>query len=373
MKVSKYTLSIMLTLFALLTLGGCCKPQPEITQELTLSKSAVEMSVGETIAVTRSGEGGAVEVTLPADKDFTLTSDNEQIAKIEGKSIKAMAEGKATISVASGNQKKSLTVEVKASQKAQQKISLSPTSLTATVGKTIVFAAKAGDGVDVVVTTDPEASFTLSATESDKVKVEQNRAVALAAGTYTIIVQAGDAKASFELKAVEEELAGTWIIASKQKVIFVPQSLSKVWEQQNSLKALVEAESNYDFDHADEAHKALWFISRATKAGKFSYTCTHVAYVLNPEGGAMPYIDAMYLGEPAGSFDMQSVAMLDEVGADVDPNVPPLPEYDENGKPYYELPHKTLPLIVRVFYIEREVDGRTVEDIYARLTPAMKI
>lgn len=372
MKANQFTLSLVLILSALLTLGGCQKPQPEISQELALSKSKVTMLVGETITVTRSGEGGAVEVTLPKGKDFTLTSDKDQIAKIEGKRIKAVAEGKATITVASDNQKKTLAVEVKASQKAPQKISLSPASLTTTVGETVVFAAKAGDGVNVVVTTEPETTFALS-TESDKVKIEQNRVVALSAGTYTIVVQAGDAKASFELKAVEAELEGTWIIASKQKVLFVPKDLPKLWEQQNSLKALVEAESNYDFDHLDEAHKALWFISRATKAGSFSLTFTHVAYVLNPEGGAMPYIDAMYRGESAGSFDMQSVAMLDEVGADVDPNVPPLPEYDENGKPYYELPHKTLPLVVRVFYVEREENGKTVEDIYARLTPVMKI
>lgn len=373
MKANAYRLSVILILSALLALVGCREPQPQPQgQELKLSKSTITMSVGEEITLTRSGEGGAVEVTLPADQDFTLTSDNEQIAKVEGKRIKAIAEGKATITVASGNQMQTLTIDVQAQQKTPQKISLSPTSLVVTVGQSVLFAAKAGEGVAVIVTTEPEAPFTLTTTESDKVKVEGSKVTALVAGTHTITVQAADAKAAFELKVVEESLEGTWIIASTQKMVFVPQFLTKMWKQQNALKALVESESNYDLDHIDEAHKAIWFINRSTKAGKFPITCTHVAYVLNPDGGQMPYIDAIYKSQSAGSFDLISVGILDEVGADINPNVPPTPEFDAEGKLYYELPHRTLPLVVRVFYVEREEGGKTVEDIYARLTPTIQ-
>lgn len=373
MKANIYTLSVMLVLSVLLALVGCREPQPQPQgQELKLSTSVITMSVGEVITVTRTGEGGAVEVTLPADQDFTLTSDNEQIAQVEGRHVKALAVGKATITVTSGDQKQTLTVSVQAQQQGTQKISLSPASLTVTVGQTVVFGPKAGEGVAVVVTTEPEAPFTLSTTETDKVRVEEHRVTALSAGTYTITVQAGDAQAAFELKVVEEQLEGTWIVASKQKMVFVPQFLTKMWEQQNALKFLVESESNYDLDHVDEAHKAIWFINRNTKAGKFAFTCSHVAYVLNPDGGQMPYIDAIYKSQGAGYFDLMSASLLDEVGADIDPNVPPTPEFDAEGKPYYELPHKTLPLVVRVFYVEREEGGKMVEDLYARLTPTIQ-
>ena len=71
--------SLGLLLSALILLVGCQDPKPQ-AESLTLSKTTVSIAVGEEITLTRAGEGGAVEVTLPAGEDFTLSVDSQMSA-----------------------------------------------------------------------------------------------------------------------------------------------------------------------------------------------------------------------------------------------------------------------------------------------------
>lgn len=366
--------SLVLLLSALVLLVGCKDKdsEPQVG-DLTLSKTTVSIAVGQKITLTRAGEGGAVEVTLPAGEDFTLSVDNEQIAQISGKTITGVAAGKASVTVTAGAQHATLTVEVQAPNK-DQKISLSPTWMNIPVDRTIVFGAQQGAGVDVVVTTEPAADFTISTSEPDKVKVDGHKVTGLATGKYMLEVSAGGAKAIFELTVESKDLAGTFLKSSGKNTIFVPDNLDKVWERQEALKQLMETNTNFLFDHLDEEHKAIWFIDKNAKAGRFAMAYTHIAYVLKPEGGEMPYLEGMYLNQLDGMFELIWVSVLADLGLDIDPNLPPELEVDQDGNHYFEDVHPTLPYIVRLYYKTRTNDsGDLVEDIYPRMTPTVSM
>lgn len=369
--------SLGLLLSALILLVGCQDPKPQ-AESLTLSKTTVSIAVGEEITLTRAGEGGAVEVTLPAGEDFTLSVDNGQIAQINGKTIKGLAAGKASVTVTAGTQHAALIVEVQASNnKPEQKLTLSPTSINVPVGRAVVFGTQQGNGVDVVVTTEPAADFAISTSESDKVQIAGHKVTGLVAGTYTLEVSAGSAKATFELtveECADKDLTGTFLKNSGKKTIFVPDKLDKVWDLQEELKNLMESNTNYLFDHLDEEHKAIWFIDKNAKNGHFAMAYSHIAYVINPGGGEMPYLEGRYMDQLNGMFELIWVGLLEDVGFQIDPNSPPELAVDQDGSHYFEDVHPTLPYIVRIFYKTRTDDsGSKVEDIYVRMTPIISL
>lgn len=338
-----------------------------------LSKQAVSITVGQQITLTRTGEGGAVEVALPAGEDFALSVDNEQIAQVSGKTIKGIAPGKATVTVTAGEKHATLSVEVVAPNK-NQKITLSPTWMNVPVNRTIAFGAQQGAGVDVVVTTEPATDFTISTTEPDKVKIDGHKVTGLAVGTYTLEIWAGGAKATFELTVESKDLTGTFLKSSGKKTIFVPDNLDKVWERQEELKKLMETNTNYLLDHIDQEHQAIWFIDKNAKAGKFSMAYTHIAYVLKPGGTERPYLEGMYLNQQDGMFELIWVGLLSDLGFNIDPNTPPELQVDQDGNHYFEDAHPKLPYTVRLYYKTRTNDsGKTVEDIYARMTPTISM
>lgn len=366
--------SLGLLLSALILLVGCQDPKPQ-AESLTLSKTTVSIAVGEEITLTRAGEGGAVEVTLPAGEDFTLSVDNGQIAQINGKTIKGLAAGKASVTVTAGTQHTTLIVEVQASNNnSEQRLTLSPTWINVPVGRAVVFGTQQGNGVDVVVTTEPAADFAISTSESDKVQIAGHKVTGLAAGTYTLEVSAGSAKATFELTVEDKNLTGTFLKNSGKKTIFVPDKLDKVWDLQEELKNLMESNTNYLFDHLDEEHKAIWFIDKNAKEGRFTMAYSHIAYVIKPGGGEMPYLEGMYLGQREGTFEFLWVSLLEDVGFEINPNSPPELEVDQNGNHYFEDVHPTLPYEVRISYKTRTDDsGSEVEDIYVRMTPIISM
>ncbi|WP_297166053.1 Ig-like domain-containing protein [uncultured Porphyromonas sp.] len=369
--------SLGLLLSALILLVGCQDPKPQ-AESLTLSKTRVSIAVGEEIMLTRAGEGGAVEVTLPAGEDFTLSVDNGQIAQVDGKTIKGLAAGKASVTVTAGTQHATLIVEVQASNnKPEQKLTLSPTSINVPVGRAVVFGTQQGNGVDVVVTTEPAADFAISTSESDKVQISGHKVTGLAVGSYTLEVSAGSAKATFDLtveECADKDLTGTFLKNSGKKTIFVPDKLDKVWDLQEKLKNLMESNTNYLFDHLDEEHKAIWFIDKNAKTGRFAMAYSHIAYVIKPGGGEMPYLEGIYLDQLNGMFELIWVGLLEDVGFQIDPNSPPELAVDQDGSHYFEDVHPSLPYMVRIFYKTRTDDsGSKVEDIYVRMTPIISM
>ena len=423
-----------LLLSALVLLVGC-HGSDSPSGALRLSKETISITVGQEIALTRTGEGGAVEVMLPKGKDFALTVDNDQVAQVKGKTIKGVAPGKATVTVTAGAEHALLTVEVQAINK-DQKVTLSPTWISAPVDRAIVFGAQEGAGVDVVVTTTPATDFTISTSDPDKVKVEGHKVTGLAVGTYKLAILAGGAKADFELivgdkeltgtflkssgrkvlfvpehledvwkvkveghkvtglavgtyklailaggaKADfelivgDKELTGTFLKSSGRKVLFVPEHLEDVWDRQELLKKMIESNTNYLFDHIDEEHKAIWFIDKNVKAGHMSMSYSHIVYVLNPKGSERPHLEAMYLDQPNGMFEFTYVGYISDLGFNVDQNNPPELQVDQEGNHYFEDVHPTLPYTVRIYYKTRINDeGDKVEDVYARLTPVVRM
>lgn len=364
--------SLELLLIALTLLVGCQDPKPQ-PEGLTLSKTTVSITVGEEITLTHIGEGGAVEVTLPAGEDFSLSVDKEQIAQVKGKTIKGIAPGKASVTVTAGTQHATLTVEVQAPKK-DQKITLSPTWINIPAARTIVFGTQQAPDVDVVVTTEPVADFTISTSEPDKVMVDGHKVTGLVAGTYMLEVWAGGAKATFELTVESPDLTGIFLKNSGKKTIFVPDNLNKVWDHREALKELMETNTNYLFDHLDEEHKAIWFIDKNAKAGHITIGYTHIAYVLKPEGGEMPYLEGLYMNQFKGMFEILWVSLLSDLGFDIDLNTPPELQVDQDGNHYFEDVHPTLPYMVRLFYKTHTNDsGREVEDIHARMTQTVSV
>lgn len=361
-----------LLLSVLVLLFGCQEPNSS-DEGLMLSKQTISITVGQEIALTRTGEGGAVEVLLPKGKDFALTVDNDQVAQVNGKTIKGVAPGKANVTVTAGAQRALLTVEVQAGNK-NQKVTLSPTWINAPVDRTIVFGAQEGAGVDVVVTTTPATDFTISTSDPDKVKVEGHKVTGLAVGTYKLAIHAGGATADFELIVGDKELTGTFLKSSGRKVLFVPEHLEDVWDRQELLKKMIESNTNYLFDHIDEGLKAIWFIDKNAKAGHISRSYSHIAYVLNPGGTERPYLEAMYLDQPDGMFEFSYVGYISDLGFNIDQNNPPELQIDQEGNHYFEDVHPTLPYTVRIYYKTRINDkGDKVEDVYARMTPTFSM
>ena len=150
-------------------------------ESVTLDKNSLELKAGNnaTLTATVSPEGAT-------NKDVTWTSDNPEVATVEGGKVTAVSEGTAIITAKAGDKTATCTVTVAKADVAVESVTLDKTSLD----------LKAGDNTTLTATVNPESATNKDVTwTSDKPEiaaVEGGTVTAKAEGTATITVTTVD-------------------------------------------------------------------------------------------------------------------------------------------------------------------------------------
>ena len=150
-------------------------------ESVTLDKNSLELKAGNnaTLTATVSPEGAT-------NKDVTWTSDNPEVAAVEGGTVTAKAEGTAIITAKAGDKTATCTVTVAKADVAVESVTLDKTSLD----------LKTGDNTTLTATVNPESATNKDVTwTSDKPEiaaVEGGTVTAKAEGTATITVTTVD-------------------------------------------------------------------------------------------------------------------------------------------------------------------------------------
>ncbi|MBB6275768.1 Ig-like domain-containing protein [Porphyromonas circumdentaria] len=108
--------SALVLLFGVL-LSSCGEKEKQPKQEaieLSVTPTEITMSVQETLKFAlENNESADIKVKLkPTTQSYSLSSSDERIVKVEGKSITAVAKGKAVITVTAGEKKAEVKVNV---------------------------------------------------------------------------------------------------------------------------------------------------------------------------------------------------------------------------------------------------------------------
>ena len=146
-------------------------------ESVTLDKTSLDLKVGNnaTLTATVSPEGAT-------NKDVTWTSDNPEVAAVEGGTVTAKAEGTAIITAKAGDKTATCTVTVAKADVEVESVTLDKNSLD----------LKTGDNTTLTATVNPESATNKDVTwTSDKPEiaaVEGGTVTAKAEGTATITV-----------------------------------------------------------------------------------------------------------------------------------------------------------------------------------------
>ena len=150
-------------------------------ESVTLDKTSLDLKVGNnaTLTATVSPEGAT-------NKDVTWTSDNPEVAAVEGGTVTAKAEGTAIITAKAGDKTATCTVTVAKADVEVESVTLDKNSLD----------LKTGDNTTLTATVNPESATNKDVTwTSDKPEiaaVEGGTVTAKAEGTATITVTTVD-------------------------------------------------------------------------------------------------------------------------------------------------------------------------------------
>ena len=165
-------------------------------ESVTLDKTSLDLKVGNnaTLTATLSPEGAT-------NKDVTWTSDNPEVAAVEGGTVTAKAEGTAIITAKAGDKTATCTVTVAKADVAVESITLDKTSLD----------LKTGDNTTLTATVSPEGAtnkdVTWTSDNPEVAAVEGGTVTAKAEGTATITAKAGDKTATCTVTVAKADVA----------------------------------------------------------------------------------------------------------------------------------------------------------------------
>ncbi|WP_337927444.1 Ig-like domain-containing protein [Anaerotignum lactatifermentans] len=161
-----------------------------------LNQTTLELKAGNTATLT-----AIVNPEGATDKTVTWTSDNPEVATVEGGTVTAKAEGTAIITAKAGDKTATCTVTVAKADVAVESVTLDKTSLD----------LKAGDNATLTATVNPESATDKTVTwTSDKpevVAVEGGTVTAKAEGTAIITAKAGDKTATCTVTVTKADVA----------------------------------------------------------------------------------------------------------------------------------------------------------------------
>ena len=165
-------------------------------ESVTLDKNSLELKAGNnaTLTATVSPEGAT-------NKDVTWTSDNPEVATVEGGTVTAKAAGTAIITAKAGDKTATCTVTVTKADVAVESVTLDKTSLD----------LKVGNNATLTATVNPESATDKTVTwTSDKPEiaaVEGGTVTAKVAGTAIITAKAGDKTATCTVTVAKADVA----------------------------------------------------------------------------------------------------------------------------------------------------------------------
>ena len=174
------------------TAGNCsaeCVVTASIdTESITLDKSEISLSVGESATLTAT-----VTPADATDQNITWTSSNPDIASVENGTVKALKAGTSTITAECSGKKAECTVTVTIPVSG---ISLDKTELTIEVGKTATLTATVtpADASDKVIT--------WTSSNPDIASVENGTVKALKSGITTIAAECSGKKAECKVTVI---------------------------------------------------------------------------------------------------------------------------------------------------------------------------
>ena len=203
---------LLFTLLAVLSVGGCQKPEQQQQQQqqqgnqnqkvavsgVSLNKTSVTLTEGESEMLTAT-----VKPDNATDMTVTWTSSDASIAKVENGKVTAVKAGSATITAKAGDKTATCTVTVNKKVVAVTSVALNKTELTLTEGdsETLTATVKPDDATDKTVTwTTSDASI---ATVDANGKV-----TAVKAGLATITAKAGDKSATCKVTVKQKGIDG---------------------------------------------------------------------------------------------------------------------------------------------------------------------
>ena len=232
-------------------------------ESVTLDKNSLELKAGNnaTLTATVSPEGAT-------NKDVTWTSDNPEVATVEGGTVTAKAAGTAIITAKAGEQTATCTVTVTKADVAVESVTLDKTSLD----------LKTGDNTTLTATVNPESATNKDVTwTSDKPEiaaVEGGTVTAKAEGTATITVTTADGgkTATCKVTVTPKTVPVSGIQVQGKGVIYVGDTTkltATITPDGASNKAVTWDSQNKDIATVDQQGNV-----KALKAGTATITAT---------------------------------------------------------------------------------------------------
>ena len=167
-------------------------------ESVTLDKSSLELTEGETATLTAS-----VKPDNATNKTVTWSSSNQSVATVDQNgTVTAVAEGNTTITAKAGDKTATCSVTVKKNTVAVESVTLDKSSLELTEGETATLTA----------TVKPDNATNKTVTwSSDKTSVAtvdaNGKVTAVAEGTATITAKAGDKTATCSVTVKKNVIA----------------------------------------------------------------------------------------------------------------------------------------------------------------------
>jgi uncharacterized protein YjdB len=166
-------------------------------ESVTLDKSSLELTEGETATLTAS-----VKPDNATNKTVTWSSSNQSVATVDQNgTVTAVAEGNTTITAKAGDKTATCTVTVKKKVVAVESITLDITSTILNTGETLKLTAtvKPDNATDKTVT--------WSSNNTTIATVDQNgKITAVDGGTATITAKAGDKEATCTVMVMKTDI-----------------------------------------------------------------------------------------------------------------------------------------------------------------------
>ena len=176
-------------------------PQTVPVTGVTLDKAELTLEKGSTGTLTAT-----VEPTDATNKDVTWTSDNPEVATVEGGKVTAVSEGTAAITAKAGEQTATCIVKVTAADVAVESVTLTPSRLELTVGQegTLTATVNPDNATDKTVTWESNATNIATVDNNGKVTaVSEGEAIITAkAGEQTVTCTVTVAKADVAVESV---------------------------------------------------------------------------------------------------------------------------------------------------------------------------